>query len=56
MVVCAYNPALGRQAQEDSEFEADVGYIVRPCLKKNAKKTKKPSTSKERFHTHTRTR
>jgi hypothetical protein len=27
-------PIPGRQSQEDSEFEADLGYIVRVCLQK----------------------
>jgi hypothetical protein len=52
MVVCACNPALGRQRQEDSEFEADVGYIVRPCLKKNPKKQKTQHQQREISYTH----
>jgi hypothetical protein len=28
-------PALRRLSQEDLEFKVSLGYIVRPCLKKN---------------------
>jgi hypothetical protein len=34
--------ALGKLKQEDHEFDASLGYIVRPCLKNKNKKTKNP--------------
>jgi hypothetical protein len=30
--------ALGRLKQEDHEFEASVGYVVKPCLKQEQQK------------------
>jgi hypothetical protein len=37
-------PALGRLRQEDYKFKANLGYRVKPCLKKN--QTKKSNSSK----------
>jgi hypothetical protein len=34
------NPAFQRLRQEDHQFKANLGYIVRPCMKKQT--TKKP--------------
>jgi hypothetical protein len=33
----AITPALRRKRQQDLEFESRLGYIVRPCLKKQIK-------------------
>jgi predicted glycosyl hydrolase (DUF1957 family) len=35
-------PALGRLRQEDHQFEVNLGFTVRPCLKN--KQTNKPGT------------
>jgi hypothetical protein len=34
-VVHICNPRLRKQKQEDHEFQANMGYIARPCLKIN---------------------
>jgi hypothetical protein len=38
MVVSPGIPALRRHRWKDQEFEASMGYIVRPCLKISRKK------------------
>jgi hypothetical protein len=39
MGVNALIPTLRRQKQEDCKFKAELGYIVRPCLKTNKQET-----------------
>lgn len=45
MVVHTAVSALRRQRQDAQTFEATLGYIVRPCLKKNDQKEKEGGTS-----------
>jgi hypothetical protein len=40
LVHMAIIPALGRLRQEDHEFKASLGCLVRPCLKKSNQKKK----------------
>jgi hypothetical protein len=47
-VAHAYNATFGRLRQEDNEFEASLGYSVRPSLKKNNKVTIKGKEGKEK--------
>jgi hypothetical protein len=38
MVVYTYNPSTWRLRKEDFEFQANLGYKVRTCLRKERKK------------------
>jgi hypothetical protein len=46
LVVHTYNPALRRLRQEDHEFRANLGYIVRFCVKKQNKQPTPPKKLK----------
>jgi hypothetical protein len=41
VVALALIPTLGRLRQEDHEFKVNLGYMVRPCLKKRKKRKEK---------------
>jgi hypothetical protein len=46
-MIHAYNSST-QERQENSEFEATLGYTVRPCLKITIKKPKKKKKKKKR--------
>jgi hypothetical protein len=38
VVVNTYNPARRRLRKDDRKFEASLGFLARPCLKKEIKR------------------